>query len=393
MKIGTWALVLALGSAFCLAQISDPQAGVLRQWNEAILDASQAAAAASASQEDYRIGTEDLVEVSVFEVPELSRSVRVSASGEVSLPLLGSLTVAGLTARELEKDLTARLKGTYLHDPQVSVFVREYKSDPVSVIGAVKLPGLYQIQTRRTLIELLAMAQGFSEGPIRQPGRTIIVTHTPKATRWKVSANSEARTVPGPEEVSAEPGPEEVSAEPGLEEVSAEPGLEEVSAEPGTEEVSAEPGTEEAVAQSIEIPIKELIQSGDPKWNVPIYPGDVIKVVQAGTFYVAGDVNRPGGFALQDFDDVSVIQALAMAGGPMKSSDLKHAVVIRTGEEGNRVEETIDLRRARKGEDLGIRLGENDILFVPGSITKTAALRALEASIQVGTGMLIWRRY
>ena len=357
MKIGTWALVLALGSTFCLAQISDPQAGVLRQWNEAILDASQASAAASASQEDYRIGTEDLVEVSVFEVPELSRSVRVSASGEVSLPLLGSLTVAGLTARELEKDLTARLKGTYLHDPQVSVFVREYKSDPVSVIGAVKLPGLYQIQTRRTLIELLAMAQGFSEGPIRQPGRTIIVTHTPKATRWKVSANSEARTVPGLEEVRIEPGPEE------------------------------------AVAQSIEIPIKELIQSGDPKWNVPIYPGDVIKVVQAGTFYVAGDVNRPGGFALQDFDDVSVIQALAMAGGPMKSSDLKHAVVIRTGEEGNRVEETIDLRRARKGEDLGIRLGENDILFVPGSITKTAALRALEASIQVGTGMLIWRRY
>jgi protein involved in polysaccharide export with SLBB domain len=202
---------------------------------------------------------------------------------------------------------------------------------------------LYQIQTSKSLIELLAMAQGFSEGSIRQPGRTIIVTRNPK-TQWRVSGN-------------------------------------------GTDS-----GLGRAEAESIEIPIKELIQSGEAKWNIPIFPGDVIKVVAAGTFYVAGDVNRPGGFPLQDFDDVSVIQALAMAGGPLKTSDLKHALIIRQDAAGNRVEEEVDLRRARRGEDAGLRLSENDILFVPGSVTKAAALRALEATIQVGTGVLIWRR-
>jgi polysaccharide export outer membrane protein len=329
-------------------EIPDPQAGVLKQWNETIMDAGARAAAASpAAQGDYRIGTEDLLEIAVFEVPELSRTVRVSGSGEVSLPLLGALQVAGMTTREMEGDLTTRLKGTYLRDPQVSVFVKEFKSDPVSVVGAVKLPGLYQIQGQKSLIELLAMAQGFSEGPIRQPGRTIIVTRNPK-TQWRVAGNG------------------------------------------ATGESSGLDGVEGG--ESIEVPIKELIQSGEAKWNVPINPGDVIKVVPAGTFYVAGDVNRPGGFPLKDFDQVSVIQALAMAGGPLRTSDLRHSVIIRRDEAGNRVEQEIDLRRSRKGEDAEVALGENDILFVPGSVTKAAALRALEATIQVGTGLLIWGR-
>lgn len=321
----------------------------LQQWNEQILGAGQIPP--DGAREDYRIGSEDLVEISVFEVPELSRTVRVSASGEVSLPLLGALRVVGLTPRELEGDLTDRLRGAYLHDPQVSVFLKEYKSSPVSVVGAVKVPGLYRIQTSKMLIELLAMAQGFSDGPLHQPGRTIIVTRRPR-TQWKVSGNGEM----------------------------------------GTDPVSGSGGAEATRAESIEIPIKQLMQSGDAQWNVPIYPGDVVKVVPAGTFYVAGDVTRPGGFPLQDFDDVSVIQALAMAGGPLKSSDLKNSVIIRRDAEGNRVEETIDLRDARKGEDLEIALGENDILFVPGSITKTVALRAIETSIQLATGMLIWHR-
>jgi len=351
MRIGTWAFVLVLGSTLCMAQeegVPDPQAGVLKQWNETIMDAGgQAASAPLPVQEDYRIGTEDLLEVSVFEVPELSRTVRVSGSGEVSLPLLGAIRVAGMTTRELEQDLTRRLKGTYLLDPQVSVFMKEFKSDPVSVVGAVKLPGLYQIQGRKTLIELLAMAQGFSEGPMRQPGRTIIVTRGPK-TQWQVANDSATG---------------EGSA------------------------VGAQTGGE-----SIEIPIKQLIQTGEAQWNVPIYPGDVVKVVPAGTFYVAGDVSHPGGFPLRDFEYVSVIQALAMAGGPLKTSDLRHSVIIRRDAEGNRVEQEIDLRKARKGEDAEIALGENDILFVPGSVTKAAALRALEATIQIGTGILIWRR-
>ena len=357
MRYGAVIVLFLLGTVVLAAQereIPVPGTGAIQQWNEQILEAGRVLSATEESErEDYRIGAEDLVEISVFEVPELSRTVRVSASGEVSLPLLGTVKLAGLSPRQLEAVLTDRLRGTYLRDPQVSVFLKEYKSDPVSVLGAVKMPGLYQIQTRKSLIEVLAMAQGLSEGPQRNPGRTIIITRNPGA-RWRVQNESE-----GAEPVTAA-APSGFAARPG--------------------------------ADSLEIPIKQLVQSGDPQWNVPIYPGDVVKVVPAGTFYVAGDVARPGGFPLTDFDNISVIQALAMAGGPLKSASLKEAVIIRRDAEGNRVEEKVDLRRSRKGSDPETMLGANDILFLPGSVAKTAALRAIETSIQLATGVIIWRR-
>jgi protein involved in polysaccharide export with SLBB domain len=139
-----------------------------------------------------------------------------------------------------------------------------------------------------------------------------------------------------------------------------------------------------------EIPIKALLESGDTKWNVPIYPGDVVKVVPAGTFFVAGDVNQPGSFPLMDFDNVSTIQAIAMAGGTKKTAKLKEALVIRRDASGNRIEEKIDLKLVLAGKARDPQLGSNDILFVPGSVGKEAGLRSIDAAIQVATGLLIW---
>jgi len=256
--------------------------------------------------------------------------------------------VAGLSPVRVEGVLTERLKKNYLKDPQVSVFVKEFKSEPVSVVGAVKMPGLYQIQTRRTLIEVLALAQGFSEGPMRQAGRSIIVTRKEASTQLAQSSGPDG--TPGGAS-PAEPGP-----------------------------------------AIVEVPIKSLLETGDPKWNVPIYPGDVIKVVPAGTVYVAGSVTRPCAFPLTDFDNVSAIQALAMAGGTTKSASRKNAIIIRRDAAGNRMEQKIDLGRVLKGTDEDSLLGPNDILFVPGSVGKEAALRAIETGIQTVTGILIWRR-
>src|SRR3990172_10554833 len=87
---------------------------------------------------------------------------------------------SGFSPGELEQALTASLRQSYVNDPQVSVFLKEYRSDPVSVVGAVKIPGLYQIQTEKSLIEVLAMAQGFSESQKMLPGRTIVITHKPR---------------------------------------------------------------------------------------------------------------------------------------------------------------------------------------------------------------------
>ena len=114
----------------------------------------------SLNGQEYLIGKDDLIEVSVFEVPELSSVSRVAASGMLSLPLIGSKEVVGHTAREVERMIEEGLREKYINDPHVTVFIREYASQPVSVIGAVKVPGIYQIKGQKYLLDMLAMAQG-----------------------------------------------------------------------------------------------------------------------------------------------------------------------------------------------------------------------------------------
>ena len=328
----------------------EPGAAV-REFNERLLEVGPSRGkSAWLTHQDYRIGAEDLINISVFEVPELSRTARVSASGELSLPLIGRVKAAGLSPIQLERVLSELLRRTYIKDPQVTVFLQEFRSDPVSVVGAVKMPGLYYIRTRRSLVEVLAMAQGLSEGLNRHPGRTVVITHQPRpqaaAGSWSNDATEARREANGV----------------------------------GWSEI-------------VEVPLKELLHSGDPKWNVPIYPGDVVKVPPAGVVYVAGDVRRPGGFPLTDFDNISAIQAVAMAGGPTRTARRNKSVIIRRNALGNRTEEKIRLKRVLSGKDPDVMLGANDILFVPGSVGKQAALRAIEMAIQTASGMLIWRRY
>ena len=110
---------------------------------------------------DYRIGPQDLLDINIFEAPELNRTVRVSENGEVSLPLLGGIHVVRLTARELENTLAAKLR-EFLKDPHVSVMVTAIESHPVSVIGEVNKPGVFQVRGSKTLLEMLSMAQGLA---------------------------------------------------------------------------------------------------------------------------------------------------------------------------------------------------------------------------------------
>lgn len=333
-------LVLTAGlllSAFtCPAQNPpDVARGAIREANERIMQAAPAGTQQAA--QDYRIGPEDLIDISVFDVPEMSRTVRVSATGDVSLPLIGQVRASGLTPAGLEGAITTRLKEGLIKDPQVSVFVREFKSDSVSVIGAVQLPGTYQIQTPKKLLEVLAMAHGFSAAP-NPPGREIVISR---------------KRPMAPDADSAAGGGD---------------------------------------GNTVKVPIAELIKSTDDKWNVTIYPGDTIRVIPAASVYVAGDVARPGAFPLSGFDNISAVQALAMAGGFTKSAKGSNAVVIHNDIQGNRTEQAVNLSRVLQGKEADFLLRPNDILFVPGSMSKTAAIRAIEAGIQITTGVLIWRR-
>lgn len=109
---------------------------------------------------EYRLGPQDLIEISVFQVPDLNRTVRVNSSGQISLPLIGVLQAGGLTVQDLEKEIAEQLAADLLQNPQVSVFVKEFTSQRVTVEGAVKKPGIYPLSGRTTLLQTIAMAEG-----------------------------------------------------------------------------------------------------------------------------------------------------------------------------------------------------------------------------------------
>jgi len=108
----------------------------------------------------YKIGAQDVLDVSVFKVPELSKNVQVADIGTINLPLVGEVPVAGKTAQEVERDLTSRLGTKYLQNPQVSVYVKEHNSQSMTVEGAVKKPGVYPIKGKTSLLQSLAYAGG-----------------------------------------------------------------------------------------------------------------------------------------------------------------------------------------------------------------------------------------
>jgi polysaccharide export outer membrane protein len=116
--------------------------------------------ASNASGGAYAIGPLDVLEITVFKVPDLSKTVEVSDIGTINLPLVGEVTAAGRTAQELERDLTAKLGAKYLQNPQVTVYVKDHKSQRVTIQGAVKSPGMFALSGRTTLLQGIAMAGG-----------------------------------------------------------------------------------------------------------------------------------------------------------------------------------------------------------------------------------------
>jgi polysaccharide export outer membrane protein len=121
------------------------------------------AAAGTPGSAAYKIGPQDVLEISVFKVPDLSRSVQVADVGTVNLPLVGEVQATGRTARELELDLAKKLGAKYLQSPQVTVYVKEFNSRRVTIDGSVKKPGVYPIRGRTTLVQFIAMAEGLTE--------------------------------------------------------------------------------------------------------------------------------------------------------------------------------------------------------------------------------------
>jgi polysaccharide export outer membrane protein len=316
------------------------------------------------SADESRIGPDDLLEITVFEAPELDRSLRVPANGEISLQLLGAVKAAGLTPRELESVLQELLRRTYMKDPHVGVFVRELQSHPVSVVGAVKKPGVFQIRGTKTVIELLSMAEGLAD----DSGDTVLVMRGAgfPASKGKDAVNQE----PQRGEV-ASPGPIEAS---------------QAGAPNGNPQ-------QEGTDTIAEINLKSLLESADPTSNIPVHPGDIVKVTRAGIVYVVGEVKKPGGFVLKSNENISVLQAIALAEGLTRTSAKSQARIIHTDHDtGKRIEIPVDLGKILASRAPDPLLQPKDIVFVPDSSAKGAFYRGAEAVLSTATGVVIYRR-
>lgn len=350
----------------------------------------QISSAAQAVQRDYVIGSGDLLSVEVFDVQEVSREVRVSETGTIALPLLPvRLHVAGLTEVQLEQKIAEVLEANGLVlRPQVSVTVKERKSRPITVIGAVARPMVFQAVRPVSLLEVLSEAGGISN----DAGSTVIVRRSfPKAL---ADPGSVANPAEAPKEASAATAnsadssfPQATSSASQDSKSGRTDGTNESSdaASPVPPDLSGEPIT-------ITLDLNELLDTADPKYNIPLQGGDVVVVPRSGIVYVVGAVDRPGGFVLSnDRQQMSALKILSLAGGLRRTARSDQAVVLRKGASGQQQQVPLDLKRilARKSED--VPLFPSDILVVPESGGKRALLRAAEIGLGVGSGVAIFR--
>ena len=331
---------------------------------------------------DYRIGPQDLLDINIFEAPELNRTVRVSENGEVSLPLLGGIPVVRLTARELENTLAAKLR-EFLKDPHVSVMVTAIESHPVSVIGEVNKPGVFQVRGSKTLLEMLSMAQGLAP----EAGDEVLVMRNAGYNRGQdgsaqaMQAEADQKggmSTAGTKSLAA---PDDSVKNDALQNNA-------TASTAGTNDAGAARGQQ---GDTLAINLRHLLNSRDPGLNVPIYAGDIVKVTRAGIVYVVGAVRKPGGFTVKGNEQMSLLKAIALAEGLSSTSSKGHTRIIRTDEgTGKRSEIPVELGKILDGKAPDMNLQAADIVFVPSSTGKTVLFRSTDAVVNTATGLAIF---
>lgn len=288
-------------------------------------------ASAGEREGDLPLGSGDLIEVSVFEVPELTAvKQRIPNGGTITLPLVGALPAAGHTANDLQTVIRERLQEKYLHNPQVSVFVHEHKSQRISVIGAVRTPGVFTLTSRLRLADGLAMAGGLAD----DAGPTLYVIR-------RVPAKLVA-----------------------------------------TASTKAPASGSESIMTAVDL---LSLAGGRPEFNLPLEAGDVIEVARAGTYYVGGDVNKPGSYQLKTRTMLS--QAHVVAGGVKETADWDDYRLYRTYPDGRREMTRFSLNDFENGAP-SPELQANDVVVVGKSSVK-AVLYGVRDFIRFGVGATI----
>jgi polysaccharide export outer membrane protein len=264
-----------------------------------------------------RLGAGDLIEVSVYNVPELSTKARIGNTGDVYLPLIDYVHIGDLTVEEAQGLIQKRLEdGGFVRGAHATIFLDESASQGVTILGEVAKPGIYPVLGDRKLYDLISSAGGFSQAAGRKV--SIIRLHS-----------------------------------------------------------SAPPIT-------VNLP-RNL--ADDLQDNVEILPGDTITVPRAPIIYVVGDVGRPAGL-LVDNGSLTVLQALALAGGTNHTAKMSGVRIIRKGPTGM-TETRLPLKKMLKAKAPDVTLQADDILFVPLSGMRVAASQSMQAAISAATGIAV----
>src|SRR6266436_3323442 len=272
------------------------------------------------SPPDLLIGAGDLLEVSLYGMADFKTDVRVNSGGEISLPMLGTVAVNGLSVEQAEVLIERKLsqKGLF-NDPHVTVFQKEYATQGISVLGEVQKPGIYPLLGSRKLYDAISVAGGT----------------TPKAGRYVL--------------ITRRIDPQH--------------------------------------------PVQVPLLTGAPETmqnNVVVEPGDTILVSKAGVVYVVGDVRLPGGFVMENGNDIKILKAIALAQGTNPNAALNATRLIRKTPEGPK-DVPLDLKKIMAAKAPDPQLQPDDVVFVPNSAGKSAAKRGAEAVLQMATGVAIWR--
>jgi len=285
------------------------------------------------AEKAYVLGPGDQLSVQVIDVDEFTgKTVKIDDPGGIVLPLVGRIDAAGLTVPELTTSITSKLS-KYVVKPEVTVTIAEKRTQPVTVSGAVKSPGVLSITPGKTLFEVLAMAGGI----------------LPEAGyRVRITRRASFGTIP-------------------------------------VTGVQSDASGQNYVA---DIPLKGL-EEGDSADNIPILPNDFIAVPRAELIYVLGDVKRAGAFALADGQTVSVLQALGMAEGTLTTAAPSKASIKRRAGEDKVVDIPVDIDKIMKGKLPDQKLQAKDILVVPGSASHGALQQTISTILAIGTGVVI----
>src|ERR1700722_4721119 len=279
----------------------------------------------------YTLGPGDQIIVRVLDLEEIdNKPVPIDLRGSINLPVAGRIQASGLTTERLEAAIAERLKKVLVR-PDVSVYLAEMRSQPVSLLGQVQTPGVHQLQGQKNLFEVLSLAGG-----LRQEAGPVI----------NITRRLEWGPIPLPSASNDSTGRFSVAS----------------------------------------IDVKSVMNASNPAENILIMPNDVISVPKADTIYVIGAVKKPGAYVLGEHHTLSALQVLALAEGTDKTAATQDAKIMRVLPDSNdRAEIPVDLRTILSGKTPDIPLTADDILFVPTSKAKAVGYRALEALVQAGT--------